>query len=261
MHAKYLAGQHRQAGRVAAPEGEQTYTVLSGDALSSGYAGREALAVWIDAAASYAGREKGFVDTLVGLNGTVIDLETALPADSAPGREAAAPRMDLVVLQAGSAGPEAAFWEAKCIDNSELRAAAFMEDWDGEPEAGRAKIFSQLLRYRRWLEKPGRKAEVRTGFEATLRSLAALRDSLVTTAGIAVPDLAPAVRSSIGSGLGLVERPGIVIAADEEYGGAAKLASFEAEKPYGHRKRLEGDDYRVEVVAPRRGNGILPPLP
>ena len=260
IHRKYLGLRHRQPGRAEAPDGEQPYAVLRGCDLSTGYAGREALAGWIDAAASYAGREKRFVDTLVGLNGTVIDLEMALPADTTYGHaaERAAPRMDLVLVQHGSSGPQVAFWEAKCVDNPELRAARFDDPWNGA-KVGRAKIFSQLQRYRAWMDA-GRRIEVLAAYQATLTSLAGLRDGLVNKADINVPELAPSIRASAERPLGMMETLGVVIAADDEFGGTTKLASFEAEKPYAHRKRLERAGYHVEIVGEGRESGVLPRL-
>ena len=104
---------------------------------------------WITNAQSYIGAEKCFVDDLCAANPNIIDLEMALPARI---RGGSAPRMDIVALQ----GNTIVFWEAKCSDNSELRAEnrAYEEDHQGKFVKG-IKVVHQLLKYRKWLEHDG----------------------------------------------------------------------------------------------------------
>lgn len=121
---------------------------------------------WITVAETYSGAEKAFVDDLVAANPGTIDLEMGLPANTG---ELTAPRMDLVVAQGGAV----AFWEAKCSDNSELRArAAYAEDDKGRHLAG-IHVINQLRKYCRWMAAPGcdRRAEVAQAYHDAARTL------------------------------------------------------------------------------------------
>ena len=87
----------------------------------------EQVAGWIETAGTYASAEKRFVDDLTAANPGVIDLEMGLPTSDLPGGKRVAPRMDLVVVEMEEGQPAIGFWEAKCANNSELRASADRE--------------------------------------------------------------------------------------------------------------------------------------
>ena len=123
----------------------------------------------------------------------------------------------------------------------------------------RAKIFSQLDRYRRWLQRDRRTNEVIEAYRATAGALVALSDGLRKHGIKDLPALDPSFRALAGGSPRLIERPGIAIEVDDAKGPAA-LRSFESAKPFGHRARIEKDGYCVEIVGAGRGNGVLPLL-
>jgi hypothetical protein len=104
IHARYVNGP------VAADE------YLEFGAGYCDYPGRDELRRWIANTAYKHGPEKWGVDDIVSNNPEVIDFEVGVPG--------VAERMDLVALEDdGCGGARLAFWEAKTLDNSELRAA------------------------------------------------------------------------------------------------------------------------------------------
>jgi hypothetical protein len=150
VHAKYVRKR----------EGEgQTYARLIGSSLShsdgetQAYGGLEMLKEWVGRCEGYSGKEKEFVDRIVGRNDSVVDLEMALPAFTPAGSKRTAPRMDLVALEPTSSGQRLVFWEAKCMGDGRLRAR------DGLPE-----VVGQLSAYRDWLEHGSNLALVREAY-------------------------------------------------------------------------------------------------
>jgi hypothetical protein len=122
---------------------------------------------WIAKAERYANAEKRFVDRLIEANAGVIDLEMGLPAgDVEEGEPKTAPRMDLIVAQVPDEEQVSiAFWEAKCSNNSELRARADYAEADGEHIAG-PKVIHQLRKYANWMRGGDRLGEVQRAYKA-----------------------------------------------------------------------------------------------
>lgn len=137
-HWKYQQGVPKGS---TSSQPKRLYPRFSGAALDELTA--DDVVKWTKAAATYASAEKSFVEHLVIANANVIDLEIALPGPSAP-------RMDLAVVSDREGTPVIGFWEAKCIDNGELRAATPL---DPETLEGGAKIFRQARAYTSWLSK------------------------------------------------------------------------------------------------------------
>ena len=159
VHPVYVGGCRKGEPR---PEslGSRAISRFSGDVTPA------MIDQWITVAETYSGAEKAFVDDLVAANPGTIDLEMGLPANAG---ERTAPRMDLVVAR----GSAVAFWEAKCSDNSELRAAAvYAEDDEGRHLSG-IHVINQLRKYCRWMAAPGcdRRAEVAQAYRDAARIL------------------------------------------------------------------------------------------
>lgn len=116
---------------------------------------------WAKTAATYANAEKTFVERLVTSNPNVIDLETALPGPTAP-------RMDLAIVSQGESSLFVGFWEAKCINNHELRAST---EQDPNTLEGGPKVIRQARSYTEWLSDPTRRSNVAKAYRATGRIL------------------------------------------------------------------------------------------
>jgi hypothetical protein len=161
LHKKYYEGWRR--GSPPAEACGQEVVVLTDDKLCDA---TEAARVesWIATAATYSSHEKRFVDDLIAKNPNVIDMEMGLPGDNRvlnKNGKKVAPRMDLVTVVTEKGSPCLNFWEAKCADNSELRAEA---EIDVEAGTG-AKVARQLSKYTEWLRLAGHADEVALGYQ------------------------------------------------------------------------------------------------
>ena len=140
------------------PSKDQIYVSMShlGTELTNGkeeickYQTAVTLKAWAKKAFCFSGSEKRGVDAILSnpANTHVIDMEMALPAKN-PGETA--PRMDLVVLD----GETIRFWEAKTLNNPELRASGVAEP----------KVFEQLERYTNWFGNDGNKEKVADAYK------------------------------------------------------------------------------------------------
>lgn len=168
VHKAYVAGRRRQRGDGAPPmQGYQDYdaSALADPATAALVAG------WIETAETYASTEKRFVDDLIAANPGVIDLEMGLPASDLPGGERVAPRMDIVIAQLANGGvPSIAFWEAKCANNSELRARGEYERRQDGSFTG-PRVLEQVGKYVRWMAESDRIAQVRQAYRNTADKL------------------------------------------------------------------------------------------
>lgn len=207
IHEKYLLGAH--AGSEKARQCGQRYKTLKARELAPPDAEAK-VEQWITAASTYCGAEKLFVDSLVGNNPTVIDLEMALPGDPKILNEngnMVSPRMDLVTIDRGGAGgPALNFWEVKCANNSELRASRDIR-FNQEVEEG-APVAHQLARYMCWLRFDARVEAVCVAYQGAAAALLELArifgkdlNSEACRNWASLRDRKPA----------LVRRPGIVI--------------------------------------------------
>lgn len=198
LHNAYVEGRTWEKAREhGAAKG---YRKFAGEDLLMPHAHAE-VAKWIDTALTYASAEKRFVDDLVGANPGVLDLEMGLPAsDALDGSDRVAPRMDIVLVDNDPAnGVTIAFWEAKCANNTELRAS-------GETMP---KVVGQLERYVKWTGSAARLAEVRFAYREGARVMLGLQ-------ALFRPDAAdaPAVtmwRALSGKEPAIEVNPGIVI--------------------------------------------------
>lgn len=196
VHPVYGSGHKRHAARPS--DLDQRTVTFDSACVSAGQ-----IDSWIEIAVTYAGAEKAFVDDLVAHNPGALDLEMALPANTA---ERKAPRMDLVVAQHGSL----AFWEAKCSDNSELRArSAYRESSDGAYLGG-IKVIHQLRKYVAWMEagRSDRSCQVRQAYRQVASVLIGLADKFDVPGDAARAvwrELAP------GAALEVILPPGLVI--------------------------------------------------
>jgi hypothetical protein len=124
---------------------------------------------WTRTAETYASAEKSFVERLVVSNSNVVDLETALPGETAP-------RMDLAVVSERGGDLVIGFWEAKCIDNKELRASTLHEA--ATPTAG-PKVFRQVRAYADWLSNSDQREDLRKAYQRTGQIIRGLVDGLL----------------------------------------------------------------------------------
>lgn len=90
----------------------------------------------------HIGREKKFVDQIVGRNPNVIDLEMAVPAFKDRAEQRRAPRMDLVALETDGDFWKIVFWEIKRADDGRARSRS------PSPEV----ISKQLAPFAEWVE-------------------------------------------------------------------------------------------------------------
>ena len=209
---------------------------------------------WIENAMTYASAEKCFVDELIAANPGVIDLEMGLPASDLEGSERVAPRMDLVLAQREGGEPlSIGFWEAKCANNSELRASG----------SNAAKVVEQIAKYVRWMEQGDRVAEVQDAYRSTACTLLEMnrvfreRENNPECVGIwqALAELeAP----------GVAVQPGIVIGNywPEGYqptAASGRMAQCAASFALnGHRDKLRIAGIRVFEVGPDHHGPVLP---
>lgn len=267
LHQKYVHGIRKPPNRQNANQAEsenlseRDMITLRGDALRPPNA-EASVDRWIETAATYSGDEKLFVETLVGANPNVIDLEMALPGDDRllnEKKKKVAPRMDLVtVVQDTDGKARLNFWEAKCAVNGELRAEAEIDI----PTKSGAHVAQQLHKYVEWMGLAGREDEVAAAFRET-------GSVLLKLAEIFGKDLnSPACQSwrLLEAGIPSVERrPGIVIANYDPRPGQAGSGdrNHERAKSFArHKQRLEEIATTVvEVAAATAPAIILSPLP
>jgi hypothetical protein len=203
IHQKYLNGLENNGKTAGAgAPGDQRMITLRGAELAPA----DPAAVvdgWIRTAATYCGSEKLFVDQLVSHNANVIDMEMALPGATKHKGVKIAPRMDLVVVDLDGV-PSLNFWEAKCVNNKELRAQAEIDVQAGTGAA----VARQLKSYMQWLITDGREDCVLAGYRDAAKVLLALAEKFGK-------DLeSPAClnwRSLVDLNPTLVRRPGLVI--------------------------------------------------
>ena len=202
---------------------------------------------WISSSGTYAGAEKSYVDELVAANPGTIDLEMGLPAYEG---EKNAPRMDLVLIENGTAAPSLAFWEAKCADNPEARAK-------GEP-----KVVEQVRKYENWMAKAGRKEDVVAAYRQAAAILLDLADAAGKPSGPAQDSWRNFYKAPRP---GVVGKPGIVIGGycpqgyqEGKEGNIEQRARSFVER--GHRDRLTGS-FGLEVAYHSNSKDASNPLP
>lgn len=139
------------------------------------------VARWTHTAATYAGAEKSFVESLVANNANVLDLETALPGKTAP-------RMDVTVVCERSGQCVIGFWEAKCVNNGELRSSSVYDDSKNE---GGPHVFKQTAGYVEWLKVENQREALSRAYRNTAQILVDLTTGLVTIDPVRFAHLAP----------------------------------------------------------------------
>lgn len=253
VHRAYANGRRR--GRYDAPpvQGYENYDAKS---LADPVTGT-LIANWIETAESYASAEKRFVDDLIGVNPGVIDLEMGLPANDLPDRERVAPRMDLVVAQrADGRSPSICFWEAKCANNSELRASQ-----DGAP-----KVLEQLGKYVRWMEEGDRIGQVQQAYRTTAVLLLDLHRLFREGDGSNLESVGIWQMLATLEAPTVIMQPGIVIGNYWPEGFTESIASDRMAQcaasfaRNGHRDKLQRAGVRVHEVGPDHGGLSLPLL-
>ncbi len=149
-HVKYLRGESAGDSYVKLMQGADGWNWSDGGALTSFGAIKENIDARMkgvrDGGSERKGMEKVGVDTIVGSNAAVIDLEMALPLDAAIPGSVGAPRMDLVALERHGKEIRIVFWEAKTFDDPRLRI-----DGDADAEVvGQLKTYGKYLANSAW---------------------------------------------------------------------------------------------------------------
>ncbi len=161
---------------------------------------------WIETALTFAGDEKRFVENLIAANPNVIDLEMALSTPDSPhGRNLS--RMDLVVVEQKGGSPQLAFWEAKCANNSELRARGEIEISSVGKLISGPHAAEQLGDYKFKMEDP----VLRTRIGNQYREAARILCSLCAAFDKGTPPEAWSLLANWNSDVGVIGRPGLVI--------------------------------------------------
>jgi hypothetical protein len=187
IHLKYVVGSP-----TAKPGEQQHYVTLSQGGLLSctGYVGTlgkyesrsDMLDDWIGRAGDQSrkgmGKEKVYVDKIVARNSGVIDLEMGLPGFG-PDKNGklVAPRMDIVALEDHRGDSKLVFWEAKMMDNGELRASR-----------GLPRVCGQLQNYKSWMGNALRASQVAKAYKEHCEILLEIHDMAINR-GLRIPDL------------------------------------------------------------------------
>jgi hypothetical protein len=255
VHGAYVEGRRKGAGSFSGTPA-QDYVDYGSDALAQAEIA-DRVGGWVATAETYASAEKRFVDDLVAANPGTIDLEMGLPANDEPESERVAPRMDLVIVETGASGETSiSFWEAKCANNSELRAK-------GESDP---KVRGQIDRYVSWMNSDARLSEVQTAYRETASVFKDLH-RLTAPMGSGKAQCLSYWAALEGTQTPqIVVKPGLVIGNYWPEGSNEGIASermrqcaitFEAN---GHRKKLQDADIRLHQVGPDNRQPVLPLL-
>lgn len=251
VHQAYVSGRPRERSDERGPVvGYQTFDTkaLATTATASLVTG------WVETAKTYASAEKCFVDELIAANAGVIDLEMGLPANELGSGKRAAPRMDLVLAQRRDGEPVSiAFWEAKCANNSELRATS----------PGRPRVLEQVEKYVNWMGHADRVRQVGQAYRDAAATLVELHQAF-RSSGSSIPECV-----GIWGELATVEtpavtvRPGIVVGNYWPDSCEAQVASgrmrqyAESFARNGHRKPIEEAGIILHEVGPNHGEPVL----
>lgn len=237
VHKKYKHGV--VCGNPETPEcaADKDYPKFTGNEITPA-----AVEGWIATARTYRSPEKAFVERLVAENPGVIDLEMGLPANA---QNRSAPRMDVVMVQMHQGRPEIAFWEAKCSNNSELRAdldVAYSEDEEGKRLVG-PHVIEQVRKYQRWLGVGSGSSDVSQAYQSAAKILVALAELF----GKAECEALTLWRAAANTRPEIISSPGIVIANyDACIAGYAKEPFAKKNDSFdGHKKRLKAHGITV----------------
>ncbi len=148
---------------------------------------------WVRRAKLYSGGEKQGVAVIAARHSQIIDVEMALPGQTAT-------RMDIVALEPDGDDAKIVFWEAKLFENPDIRA--------NPPRL--PKVRDQLDRYEEWINAPGREEEVINAYRRACSIYARLH-AMRTTGS--VPPIHPLIQNAAAEGSRLtVERaPGLIV--------------------------------------------------
>lgn len=208
------------------------------------YEGVVTLRQWIKSAEKIRGgeKEKEFVDQLLDGTPNAIDIEMALPGFRAGDSLRAskrlktsadtkiAVRVDLVTLESNSEITSIVLWEAKMMDNGELRSKG-----DEAPE-----LVGQLKDYEFWLRREGRIDQVAEAYQETCEQLVAIH-AQATRLGLGVGQLGDVIRSvAAKKPLLQVDCCPRVVIGDQD-----QDQSWEQN---GHARKLADAEYFVQVV-------------
>lgn len=253
VHHAYVEGRRRVRGRDGTPQSQGYRSYSHADLTNPETAAL--LEGWVEVAETYASAEKRFVDDLVAANPGVIDLEMGLPASAGLVGKPVAPRMDLVVAQStASESISIAFWEAKCANNSELRA-----------RVNKPRVLDQVEKYVKWISEGDHLPQVQRAYSNAAQILLELQRHF--RSGDETAECVAIWRSlSQLKAPPITVRPGVVIGNYWPAGYIEEIASGRIAQaassfgPNGHRDVLQAEGVRVHEVGPGYGDPALPVL-
>ena len=159
IHNKYVYGEKGEGQRYVTLAGSKLVDATKGT--SKDYGGLFDLRAWMSVVnTDHSGKEKQFVDRVVGRNPNTIDLEMALPNVIAE-KQRIAPRMDLVALEPDGDQWKIVFWEAKLADDPRVRRKG----------PGRPEVVDQLDQYSKWLGHADHAIAVASAYQNACRLL------------------------------------------------------------------------------------------
>lgn len=249
MSTTYLEGRTKVSGRSPSKSRNATDAERKPENIDS----------WIETALTFSGDEKRFVDDLVAASPNVIDLEMALSTpDSPQGRKLS--RMDVVVVQTNTNAPTIAFWEAKCSNNSELRARKEIEISPTGQRISGAHVAEQISDY----EFKLRDDQLRTRIGDQYRETAKILCALCAAFGKGTPPISWTALADWVGPVNVIRRPGLVIGSYKPKGSPseADISGYGESFERLHRERLEQRAITIKTYADRPTEGKkLAPLP
>lgn len=201
VHVAYVTGEKGLGQHYARLSSTELYCNTFDGPLPS-YEGLDTLARWVARADGHKGDEKEFVDKLVTHNPQVIDLEMGLSDYKPEAGKSTAPRMDLVALEDFGGALRIVFWEAKMMNNGELRC---------QPGTKDPHIVGQLNKYTTWLGQGKNEADVIEAYQANCCLLVDLH-ALARGVNSEIKALDPTIiRAAKGPPLAVDDRPRVIV--------------------------------------------------
>ncbi|MBV1700612.1 MAG: hypothetical protein KGQ46_02185 [Hyphomicrobiales bacterium] len=240
-HIKYLRGESAGGSYIKLMKGVDGWNWSDGAAPISFSTIKENIDLRMKGvrdAGSEKGMEKVGVDTIVGSNAAVIDLEMALPLDVAIPGSVGAPRMDLVALEKHGNEIRIVFWEAKTFDDPRLRI-------DGDSAA---EVNGQLDTYSKYLANSAWQAAIISAYRETCELL----KEFWSMRGERGP-LHPLVDAAPRGDLNIDEKPRLVIF---DNGSRTNID----EDPYWQRHRKKLVNAGIELLVKDRASEITLPV-
>lgn len=197
----------------------------------SAEAAAEVLSQRVAKASAWHGREKLFVDEVIGANPDVFDVEVAISSVRLDTTKAVAPRLDLATLEPHQDGWRIVLWEAKMADDKRVKSLT-------EPET-----MAQHRSYSDWLRDETNAAAFIEGTKEACRLMIRLRELAIHAGQSDIPHLGAGI-AAIGAdtGASLTLDPNVRYVIDAR---GDKLGTFIGN---GHDNKLRDLAIHVQVI-------------